>query len=378
MPGGNVTVTAEFESSDETVYEVEIDPGIENGTVIAAPKFAGMGETVTLLVSTGADYRLKGMRVSTDSTGIETSSVREGKDYTFTMPAGDVTVTAEFESALPDVYAIDIESLANGTITSVPPTGSEAGKEVTLLVVPAEGYRLPSTPAVTPVEDGIPPITPTGGAGVYQFTMPASAVTVSAVFEELPTFTVTIDNEIPEGFITATPSGAVAAGKTVVLSVAGNIAYKLTGDGISVKKADDNDVEIETINSLTYTFTMPASNVTVYAECEEEPDPGEISVEISGPADEDIIFYDALGETSLPDPLELSVTDEPVKVRVSGGYQSVAWFVDGNPTDSPDENDAENVFTINPADYTLKVHSLTVRVYTEKAPYTRTFSFKVR
>lgn len=77
-----------------TTYSISIDEEIENGTVIAS-KTSDIeeGESITLTITPSSGYELQTLTV--DGTNV-TSSVSDG-EYTFEMPANDVTVTATFK-----------------------------------------------------------------------------------------------------------------------------------------------------------------------------------------------------------------------------------------------------------------------------------------
>ena len=87
MPAENVTISASLVKID---YSITVDSGITNGTV-TAPATANYNDTVTLVVkpkTTG--YFVKNVKVN------NTYIKRVSGKYSFTMPAGDVTITAEF------------------------------------------------------------------------------------------------------------------------------------------------------------------------------------------------------------------------------------------------------------------------------------------
>lgn len=95
MPAANVTVTATFE---QIKYAVNINTTITNGTVSTDKTTAAEGETVKLTVTPADKYEyVVGSLKVTDAEGNE---VTVNDDNTFTMPASDVTVTAQFK-ALP-------------------------------------------------------------------------------------------------------------------------------------------------------------------------------------------------------------------------------------------------------------------------------------
>jgi len=89
----NHTLTAKFEQ----VYTVTVSP-VEGGTATADKTTAAAGETITLTAEASKDYRFTGWTSSNEGvTFAEASSV----STTFTMPAGDVIVTAGFEQYYP-------------------------------------------------------------------------------------------------------------------------------------------------------------------------------------------------------------------------------------------------------------------------------------
>ena len=108
---------------------------------------------------------------------------------TFTMPAYDVTLTANWRltpidptPSIPSVsnlYPIEILDTTNGAVTSSHKYAS-AGTTVTLTVNPAAGYTLGSLTAYT--SNKVDLKLTDKGEGKYTFTMPASKVFVASVF----------------------------------------------------------------------------------------------------------------------------------------------------------------------------------------------------
>ena len=96
MPAANVTVTATFKvvEATPTTYTVTIAESIENGTVTADPTSAEADATITLTVTPAEGYEID--TVSYNDGADHTIAPVEGL-YSFTMPAGDVTVTATFK-----------------------------------------------------------------------------------------------------------------------------------------------------------------------------------------------------------------------------------------------------------------------------------------
>lgn len=90
MPESNVTVSATFEELPPDSYSISVS-GAENGTVSVNKTSATEGETVTLTITPETGYKLSSLTVI-DSSGNAVTVT----DDTFTMPAGNVTVTATF------------------------------------------------------------------------------------------------------------------------------------------------------------------------------------------------------------------------------------------------------------------------------------------
>lgn len=93
MPASNVTVTAKFTKVN---YSVAVDPNIPaaDGTVSADKSTAQMGDTVTVTVTPAEGKKLKADSLKANGNVIGLIA----GEYQFTMPADNVTITAEFEA----------------------------------------------------------------------------------------------------------------------------------------------------------------------------------------------------------------------------------------------------------------------------------------
>lgn len=147
----NRTLTAQF----ERVYTVTVNAS-GNGTATADKTTAGVGETVSLTATPNNGYRFTGWTFSDNVIGADVSS----KTTSFTMPAGDVTATANFAkipsvtpSTPPTVSEETTEAIADaqpGETVTVDLSGGDttldkevfetlAGKDVTLVVDLGDG-----------------------------------------------------------------------------------------------------------------------------------------------------------------------------------------------------------------------------------------------
>ena len=111
MPAHNVTVTVNWKANGSSSgggssggggggtstpgYTVSADK-TENGAIAVSPKSASKGDTVTITVTPDKGYTLESLTVrDKDGKALELTDKGSGK-YTFTMPAGKITVKAVF------------------------------------------------------------------------------------------------------------------------------------------------------------------------------------------------------------------------------------------------------------------------------------------
>ncbi len=153
MPKTAVTVTAEFTAIDYAVTAGEC----ENGSVSVDKETANIGDTVTVVTMPNAGYELSKILVNG----------KANSGSTFTMPAEDVVVTAEF---VKKVYTIQTVQPEEG-IVMVDKTSATFGEIVTVTTVPAIGYVLAKIK-----------VNGTAIAG-NQFMMPKANATVTAEFK---------------------------------------------------------------------------------------------------------------------------------------------------------------------------------------------------
>lgn len=162
---------------------------------------AGETVTVTLTPSENCHYVENTASVTTETSpnGIEfdivESPTAEGVFIvTFTMPAEDVTVSADFEEdgEPSGLFAINIDDVQNGTIVSDPADEAYEGDTVTLTITPEDGYAYVENSLQVVLDGNQQSITVDISAspvaqGVFEatFTMPADDVFVYAQFEEI-------------------------------------------------------------------------------------------------------------------------------------------------------------------------------------------------
>ena len=151
-------------------------------------------------------------------------------------------------------YGINIDSaMEHGTVTASKTTEIGAGESVTLTVSPSSGYQLESLTV-----DGTD-VTTSVSNKKYTFDMPAHDVNVTATFCLIPTYSITVDSGIENGTVTPSKTTGITAGESVTLTISPTTGYALetlTVNGTNVTSS---------VSANTYTFSMPASDVTVSA-----------------------------------------------------------------------------------------------------------------
>jgi hypothetical protein len=286
MPAENVELTAKFISEDTPLYDVTLSPA-SLGSIQANVSKALAEDTVTLtLKPQNADYRYKaGTLVIAKGEGTLTPLSGPTADggntkFTFTMPAENVTVSAQFE--LIPTYEVSVAALPHGTLSTSPSGYVRAGTVVTITLTVTE-------PSDWRYKEDTLSVTKTGGEATlaaepveaqtnkWTFTMPADeaeagAVTVSVELEEIPKYALGIDDSgvSGKGTLAVSPEGPVPAGTevTITLTVSDPVDYRYQAESILVEAADGSPAgmfaglaltqsETEPAEPLEWTFTMP-------------------------------------------------------------------------------------------------------------------------
>ena len=270
MPDGDVTISV---AKNAKTYAVNV-AALTNGEITASAKEAAEKETVTLTAKPATGYALKAGSVkvtykdadNTDKTVEVKADTEKANTYTFAMPAYPVNVSAEFVKE----YKVTAAPAENGTVT-VDPTAAVEGTDVTVTVKAADNYQLKADSLTYSYKSGDETKTQKLAVteGKATFKMPAADVTVSAEFEavKVETYSVTT-NSTEYGKVTADKPTGVKAGETVTLTVEpvdnDSMLTQLAENGLVIKDSKDTVISYKAVEKgKTYTFEMPADNVTV-------------------------------------------------------------------------------------------------------------------
>ncbi len=307
MPNGDVTISV---TKDTKTYEVKVADANKDTLKITSPEAdldkVAEGTTITVVATPKDGYTLTADGVvvtyGDNQTLKATPDTEKANTYTFAMPAGDATVSAAFEEV--KKYNVTVaDTVENGTV-GVEQKTAAAKDVVTVTVTPNTNFKYTDGSLKATYTDGgtkkeINDFKAVDGKeNTYTFEMPAADVTVSAAFEpvEVKTYSVTI-NSSDNGTVTADKTTGLKVGDTVTLTVnpidKPELLTKLSQEGLTITDSKGTKIEPETADEgKTYTFKMPADNVTVTAQftieeysilTEVEPkDGGTITVSVNG------------------------------------------------------------------------------------------------
>lgn len=197
--------------------------------------------------------------------------------YTFTMPDGDVTINVEKNAK---TYEVKVADANKDTLKITSPEADldkvTAGTTITVVATPKDGYTLTADGVVVTYGDNqtLKATPDTEKANTYTFAMPAGDATVSAAFEEVKKYNVTVAGTVENGTVGVEPKTA-AAKDVVTVTVTPNTNFKYTDGSLKATYTDGgtkkeiNDFKAVDGKENTYTFEMPAADVTVSAAFEE-------------------------------------------------------------------------------------------------------------
>ena len=193
--------------------------------------------------------------------------------YTFTMPNGDVDISVTKNAK---TYEVKVADANKDTLKITSPEADldkvAEGTSVTVVATPKDGYTLTADGVVVTYGDNqtLKATPDTEKANTYTFAMPAGDATVSAAFEEVKKYNVTVAGTVENGTVGVEPKTA-AAKDVVTVTVTPNTNFKYTDGSLKATYTDGgtkkeiNDFKAVDGKENTYTFEMPAADVTVSA-----------------------------------------------------------------------------------------------------------------
>lgn len=267
MPACDLTYRVDYEKCDFSITTVF---NAAHGTVSTAPDaVAQIDDVVTVTVAPKPGYRLVSL-TATYADGEKSCVLTEiaENQYTFTMPAAAVTVTARFEEVTYNVE-LKVDGEATTALNGFDTVNISADylDTVTVSVRPAAGWELT---AIT-VDGGKlavnEPIDKNGGD--YTFTMPEHDVLVEVTLTKtgygLKAYAIN-SYEDGHGKITLSPEKTAHVGDTVTITADPDDGYRV--GRVIVLDVNGKTVPVSYVKNgydyvETWSFTMPASNVEI-------------------------------------------------------------------------------------------------------------------
>ena len=278
---GDMTVRGNF-VPDETDYTITIDQQVDNGTISTAngQDTARWGDNVILIVHPEPGYQMDSLTI-TDKDGNEVTWNGPGgnneDEYTFTMPASSVEVSAAFAAVY---YGIQVEE-SEGLLRSYVYVNNEEagqarlGETIRVKLLPKAGYEI--SRVTWQAEQGEETeFTVAGDPEGYReggFTLNTSGDVTIHVYTEKIKFNILSDYDNSKGgiffLVDNQETDKACNGDRVTVDVQAAEGYVLSRLYFTAFVDDQEEsyrAEIEKDNEGKYTFIMEPAVVKVYAE----------------------------------------------------------------------------------------------------------------
>ena len=272
MPAGNVTLKAEC----KTVYNVSVDEN--RGTVLVNGEErtqALEGETVTVKASDtffDAYREFDGWQLTSSTPLVRPSDNWENsKEFTFKMPAGNVSLKADYKQ----LYDLTVNG---GTIVDENGDTGETtgiylpGTEVTVVFddshdIAKQFKQWKSTDTEPEAPDGGWTAANDSTSKTFTFKMPAGDVTLEAEYKTV--YNVSVDENRGTVLVNGEKRTQALEGETVTVKASDtffNAYHQFNGWSLSDDSAQMVEPSENWKTSKTFTFKMPAGNVALTAD----------------------------------------------------------------------------------------------------------------
>ena len=236
-----IKVTYEDYTPPAGTYLVTIGTGISGGTFEVDPSEAKAGEKIRLTVLPKQGYKVNSYKVTTAQGGVNVPIESDDQGLYFTMPKADVSVNGIFDwvGTNTGAYDVKLSPTEHGSL-SANFSKANAGDEIYITAKPDKDYAIDS---LTVTKDDGTTVELKGN----KFTMPASAVTVTAKFKE-------VGEEIPQNGFAGIPNKQIGIEPKILKKNHKN--QPLAGGVFTIRKAKDKtyktfDENFGTITALS-------------------------------------------------------------------------------------------------------------------------------
>lgn len=284
--GGGVTYTVTAEDGTIKSYTATITiaqpdtytitvTGMEHGSITTDPSGAAAeNATVTLTITPAQGYQLKeGSLKVTYQDDEQTVAVTDNK---FTMPAADVTVSAEFEAIQYTITYV----LNDGINNASNPDHYTVEQNISLTAPTKDGYTFTGW-----TWDG--QTTPQQNVNISAGDITGNLTfTAHWEYEDIPTPPTEHTVTVKGSHAATTGAGSYAEGASVTIQAGTREGYTFAGWTVTPESVTLNNAD-----SATTTFTMPGEDVTVTATWTKDEEPGPTPAGAITVTPADIIIY---------------------------------------------------------------------------------------
>jgi len=240
MPANKVTLKAQYTENAPETYKLDVTDAkvtLKDGSDVADLTAVRVGTELVATADEKDGYTFTGWEVTGLPTDVDTTKAT----ISFTMPANNVTLKAQYKK---NTYTLTVDGVDEQ---------HDFEENVTVTAQPVEGKTFTGWEVT-----GLPADVDTTKATI-SFTMPANNVTLKAQYtENVPEkYTVTMGDETTE----------YAVGADVTIIAPAKAGETFTGwDAVGVPEGTDT-------NSETITFKMPKNNVTLTPQYKKDSTP---------------------------------------------------------------------------------------------------------
>ncbi len=243
MPASNTTLTANFNQGQPSQYTVNVIANPSNGGSVSGGGQYQAGQQVTISASANNGFEFVGWRDGNFTVSTQTS-------YTFSMPVGNITLTAVFQQQQqPDTWQLSLSSQPNGTGTLSGAGNYQAGEQILVSATAHEGHTFTSWK-----QNGNELSTQTD----FIFNMPSSDVMLTAHFTSSDSEVYTLNLEASPAYGgSVSGSGQYAEGTEVLISANPAAGFSFANWFVVGGTSASSQPE--------FVYTMPGEDITLKA-----------------------------------------------------------------------------------------------------------------
>ena len=243
----------------DTLYTLTLPEGVTAKTNGISDTSFYAGEMVTVTAPADTNTKKFGQWTfsGTKPTGLP-NDWQTSREFTFKMPAGNVTLTAKYKTA----YTLTVDG-GKGTILVNGVAGNRAlaGDEITVTETGSDERHLFSSWRLTSSTALVEPSENWENSKTFTFKMPADNVTLKADYKQLYDLTVTGGT-----IVNGTNTGIYLPGTEVTVAFTGSTGIEDQFEKWTLSGTEPTDLPNDWQSKPSFSFTMPAGNVTLKAE----------------------------------------------------------------------------------------------------------------